>query len=622
MRRNYLAADISITLFLNNFISSHLNFSFSIASVSPDPAGSSTLPSPEPSTSPEPESTAKPDVTTINPIPGPTSSESHPKIQPESESSTSIDSSVLLSSESESAPKSSVEAESVPKVESTPNLDPSSTISTAAPFQPEPITSISVGDSPKSEPHPVTTEIPIPEGESKTEISSSVSSEAALTTSSESSLMSSESASTETEAPPSSESYETDGSGEGSPKVSFEPPDSDDIIQPKVEFARSKRETKPVANSVPAPTTSPVGSASRSGGENGWQANDYPAPSAYTPRADFHPMDCNDIVIGSARGDYGRIFDYYTRDRSTPKVDSFYGGKDDLTAGLVVENDGITTVVFRKKLIANELSDHTILNATMDVIWAKGQEPGKYVHNPASGLETGKARDSNFYREDEIKYHGHKDQRGKLALNFFENIEKASKKESPVEVVDNECKGEFRHPSACRGRVCDYMATWKYNPDLDIVEFTVSAKRVDKWTGIGFSRDTNMPKTDTVIAWVEPGGRYLMMDAWLEDHGQPKADFKQSIFNISALAENGLITFKFARKIDTEDAKNDIPFTECVYFFYPVGGGLVDSSRKNIRKHLQTPLKSNDKICFNKCRSQELQRASSKVGFQYLTGHI
>ncbi|XP_074597944.1 uncharacterized protein LOC141852736 isoform X2 [Brevipalpus obovatus] len=591
------------------------------APLSPIPLSSSPQPLPEPSTSPEPESTSKPELTTINPISEPTSLESDPKIQPELESSTSIDSSVSSSSESEPAPKSSVEAESVSKLEPMPNLDPSSDISTAAPSQPEPITSISVGDSPKSEPLPVTTEIPISEAESKTERSSSVSSEAAFMTSSESSLMNSESTSTETEAPRSSESYGTDGSGEDSSKISFEPPDADDIIQPKVEFARTKRETKPVASPVPAPTSSPVGSASRTGGENGWQANDYPAPTAYTPRADFHPMDCNDIVIGSARGEYGRIFDYYTRDRSTPRVDSFYGGNDDLTAGLVVENDGVTTVVFRKKLVADELSDHTILNATMDVIWAKGQEPGKYVHNPASGLETGKALNANFYREDEIKYHGHKDQRGKLALNFFENfekfekvekVEKTFKKESPVDVVGGQCKGEFRYPSTCRGRVCDYIATWKYNPDLDIVEFTVSAKRVDKWTGIGFSRDTSMPKTDTVIAWVEPGGRYLMMDAWLEDHGQPKADFKQSIFNISALAENGLITFKFARKIDTEDVKNDIPFTECVYFFYPVGGGLVDSSRKNIRKHLQTPLKSNDKICLNQCRSQELQRASSK----------
>ena len=30
--------------------------------------------------------------------------------------------------------------------------------------------------------------------------------------------------------------------------------------------------------------------------------------------------------------------------------DSFFGGKDDLTAALVYEEDGVTTIVFRKKL--------------------------------------------------------------------------------------------------------------------------------------------------------------------------------------------------------------------------------------------------------------------------------
>lgn len=47
-----------------------------------------------------------------------------------------------------------------------------------------------------------------------------------------------------------------------------------------------------------------------------------PAPSAsftpahkYHPKADFHAMDCADIIIGMARGNLSRIGDYYTRDR-------------------------------------------------------------------------------------------------------------------------------------------------------------------------------------------------------------------------------------------------------------------------------------------------------------------
>ena len=40
--------------------------------------------------------------------------------------------------------------------------------------------------------------------------------------------------------------------------------------------------------------------------------------------SDFHAMDCMDIVIGSARDGVGRVADYYTRDRSTPRLDSVW----------------------------------------------------------------------------------------------------------------------------------------------------------------------------------------------------------------------------------------------------------------------------------------------------------
>lgn len=61
-------------------------------------------------------------------------------------------------------------------------------------------------------------------------------------------------------------------------------------------------------------------------------------------------MDCTDIVIGSARGNLYRIGDFYTRDRSTPRPDDFWGGEDSLTAALGWEEDGQTTIVFRRKL--------------------------------------------------------------------------------------------------------------------------------------------------------------------------------------------------------------------------------------------------------------------------------
>lgn len=130
-------------------------------------------------------------------------------------------------------------------------------------------------------------------------------------------------------------------------------------------------------------------------------------------------MDCTDIVIGTARGETHRIWDYYTRDRSTPRLDTFWGGKSDLTATGGFEVDGVTTIVFRRKLEANEPTDHSFVDDLMHVIWAKGQEPGSYVHSPPSGLEKEMASVKDFYMPDELKYHGHKMQRGVTQINFL-----------------------------------------------------------------------------------------------------------------------------------------------------------------------------------------------------------
>ena len=66
-------------------------------------------------------------------------------------------------------------------------------------------------------------------------------------------------------------------------------------------------------------------------------------------------MDCVDIVIGAARGSQSRVLDYYTRDRSTPRTDDFYGGVDSLTAAVGMERDGMTYIKFRKPLSTGEI---------------------------------------------------------------------------------------------------------------------------------------------------------------------------------------------------------------------------------------------------------------------------
>lgn len=48
-----------------------------------------------------------------------------------------------------------------------------------------------------------------------------------------------------------------------------------------------------------------------------------------------------------------------------------------------------------------------------------GQEKGMYVHSPPSGIEAGTPKIVDFYKPDELKYHGRKDQRGTLSLDFY-----------------------------------------------------------------------------------------------------------------------------------------------------------------------------------------------------------
>jgi len=130
-------------------------------------------------------------------------------------------------------------------------------------------------------------------------------------------------------------------------------------------------------------------------------------------------MDCIDLVMGAARGPYSRILDYYTRDRSTPRLDSFYGGKDDITSATGWEEGDKTVLIFRRRLRTNDPADHEI-KGEMHVIWARGQENGDYVHKPKSGLELGTEKPSrpDFYAADEIKYHGHGAQRGITRIDF------------------------------------------------------------------------------------------------------------------------------------------------------------------------------------------------------------
>ena len=137
---------------------------------------------------------------------------------------------------------------------------------------------------------------------------------------------------------------ESEAESESEPEVDGEPygePETG-ISEPEVE-AESEAESEPEGEAESEAESEPEGEAES---EPSVKSKDG-ASTDYTPRGFIHPMDCTDMVIGMARGDSARIWDYYTRDRSTPKRDTVWGGSNDLTAAAGWERDGETVIMFR-----------------------------------------------------------------------------------------------------------------------------------------------------------------------------------------------------------------------------------------------------------------------------------
>ncbi|XP_050356652.1 uncharacterized protein LOC126777614 isoform X5 [Nymphalis io] len=322
----------------------------------------------------------------------------------------------------------------------------------------------------------------------------------------------------------------------------------------------------------------------------------------YVPKFDFNPMDCTDIVIGTAKGNYHRVLDYYTRDRSTPRVDTFWGGHDDISAASGFEDNGVTTIMFRKKIKAKEPSDHSFVDDMMHVIWARGQEYGHYVHSPPAGVSKG-----DFYRPDELKYHGHGSQRGVTAMNFFEETKTTIS--GGIQPLENDkCGAQWKFPSDCdvKNNTCEYVASWEYlglKRGKDSIKFTITTKNVKFWTGIGFSNNKKMPQSDAVVGWVDArSGRAAVLDAWLAGYAAPRADERQHAARAAGELRDGRATYSFVRARDTGDPK-DLAFTneQCLYMMFVTHGGGFDPVSKRTSKHMKTPYVTEERVCIKPC---------------------
>jgi hypothetical protein len=333
--------------------------------------------------------------------------------------------------------------------------------------------------------------------------------------------------------------------------------------------------SKPSGNlapeSTPVPEGNPVpeGSAVPAG-----SSNPGASPEPGGSPSDLTGMDCTDMVIGAAINKLHRVRDYFSQDRSTPRLDEFYNGMQSLTAAIAEEANGSTTIMFRKPIKVSEFVDNEIKDEYMIVIWSHGQ--------PVSA-QTPALRD--FYRQDELKYHANN--RGKTSLNFHIAVPKIGAME------DN-----FKVPAECVGDACAYFVSWSLDPATDVIMFTIKAKQMpDKWTGIGIGVQQKMENMDVYYGFMNNNSQGIIVDAWVSDwRTAPVADAKQSIRSSQISAINGITTLIFSRPRNTGDPQ-DWAFSDkdCYYFMYPMGGGDVINT--SIMKHIHPPIISTEKIC-------------------------
>ncbi|CAJ0607497.1 unnamed protein product [Cylicocyclus nassatus] len=314
------------------------------------------------------------------------------------------------------------------------------------------------------------------------------------------------------------------------------------------------------------------------------QALAAPAPKSSTPNA----MECTDMVVGTVVNGRGRVQDFYTPSKASPRPDTVFGGSDSLTAASAFNEDGLTTVVFRKKLRGkHDFWDHTI-SGPMTVIWAKGADPNNYQHT------TGGApiqADPNFFSASAFKYHG-RNHRGMLTIDFQEGSA----------IFSDTRGGTNLHKMQ--------YAVWFVFDGFTDFFFFQARTWMNEWTAIGFSLDGAMAGSDVIIVGRGLHSEVTVTDQFMPGYGRPIVDEQQDIFDVETAYDDGVVMANFSRELYSSD-EHDINLQQCVYLLFTPGGGKFEPSGE-LRKHGDTPIASRTKICLNTC-SELPTKISTKV---------
>ncbi|VDM63516.1 unnamed protein product [Angiostrongylus costaricensis] len=266
--------------------------------------------------------------------------------------------------------------------------------------------------------------------------------------------------------------------------------------------------------------------------------------------------------------------------KATPRSDSTFGGSDSLTAAAAFNEDGITTMVFRKKLKATDKWDHSI-EGPMTVIWAKGVKPSNYQHT--TGGPPIQA-DPNFFTNNALKYHG-RNQRGILTIDFLQEP-RNEKLIHGLHIDASTCSGSYAFPANC----CQYVVKWI--SDGEVARFSV--KVASQWVAVGFSPDGLMAGSDVIVIRLEPEKEVTVTDQFMVDYGRPVVDEQQDIFDVETSWNSGILVTNFSRELYSKD-QNDIDLRKCVHLLFTPTANIIEPNSE-IRKHGETPIASKTKV--------------------------
>ena len=138
------------------------------------------------------------------------------------------------------------------------------------------------------------------------------------------------------------------------------------------------------------------------------------------------------------------------------------------------------------------------------------------------------------------------------------------------------------------------------------------------WTGIAFSKNPFMPRTDLVVGYIDDDGTGVVKDMWLRSYVPPTEDDEQNIQDAEIRREDGVNILRFKKTLTSGDNR-DVDLTDPVHLFFPVSGGPV--ARNFVGRHLDTPVVMPEKITLKECSVKPRDYYPTSQGKAQLAQH-